>query len=423
MATCKSITEAASSDITSTSTSTTVTATSSPSVAEEYVVKKYDDFEDIVTKETLLRGIFGFGFEKPSKIQSIAIKPIIDRQDMIAQSQSGTGKTGAFTIGILDRIDESIKTPQAIIMANTKELSEQINTVLVNIATYMDIKSCLCVGKISVAENIKNIRDAQILVGTPGRILHLAECKAFDPKKVNIFVMDEADELLSPDFCDQTKKVISILSGECQICIFSATLPDSALDLTENFMENPLRLLIESDKLSLKLIAQFFIDVEKESYKLEILEDLYTKFSISQCMIYVNSVSKAEWLKEQLDKSGHAVECIHGQMDSVSRLETMRKFRGGLTRVLISTDLLARGIDIQQVGYVINYDLPCNPDTFINTYLHRIGRSGRFGKKGVAINFVAGRRDRNIMKDIERFYNVRIGEMPEVSVINAYLSK
>lgn len=378
----------------------------------------YNDFDGLITNEKLLRGILGYGFSNPSKIQSIAIKPIIDGKDIIAQSQSGTGKTGAFTIGVLSVIDASQKHVQAIIMAHTRELALQIESVLSELGKYMGIQTCLCVGKIPADENARKAKNSHILVGTPGRIIHLASENAFNPDNLKIFVMDEADELLNRDFREQTKDVISLLPGNCQICVFSATLPREQLEITQYFMKEPLKVLIERDKLSLDLIAQFYIDVQHEDNKLEVLEDLYGKFCISQSIIYVNSADKVEWLGEQLRDKHHTVGQIHGGMDQLERMKVLKEFRSGKFRVLISTDLLARGIDIQQVGYVINYDIPYN----IETYLHRIGRSGRYNRKGIAINLVGGKKEKFLLRDIERFYCIKIDDMPEVDVVNAFLA-
>ncbi len=392
---------------------------------EEDDVLSFNDFSQFITKENVLRGIFSYGFNKPSKIQALAIKPIKDKKDVIAQSQSGTGKTGAFTLGILESIDENKKYPQAMILAHTKELVLQTEAVIKELGKYLKnsegneaLKVATCCGKTSVEQNTRDVRDSQIVIGTPGRLQHMIREKAFDINKINLVVLDEADQLLNEDFVDQTKKIIGCLSSSCQICIFSATLPREIISMTECFMKNPEKLLIRKERLSLKLIAQYCIDVEQDEYKLEIIEDLYCKFSIAQSIIYVNSIDKAEWLAKTLSEKNHTVGLMHSNLDTSKRLEVMKLFRSGKTRVLISTDLTARGIDVQQVGVVINYDLPKDPET----YLHRIGRSGRFNKRGVAISLIGSKRDKFALKDIESFYRIKIDDMPEIDVINAFLS-
>lgn len=378
----------------------------------------FNDFSQFISKENLLRGIYAYGFKKPSKVQSLAILPMKQKKDVIAQSQSGTGKTGAFALGVLENIDETKKYPQAIIMANTKELVLQTESVIKELGKYLNINLAVCCGKTSVEQNLKDVKDSQIIIGTPGRVIHLLRDKAFDVSKISIMILDEADQLLNQDFVEQTKKIIGYLPSSCQTCVFSATLPRETLSLSECFMKEPEKLLIRKEKLSLKLIAQYYIDSENDDNKLLLVEDLYSKFSIGQSIIYVGSIVKAEWLANTLTEKNYTVGLIHSNLDSTKRLEVMKLFRAGKTRVLISTDLTSRGIDVQQVGVVINYDLPYDPET----YLHRIGRSGRFNKKGVAISLMGSKKDRFMLKDIESFYRIRIDEMPDIDVINAFLS-
>jgi superfamily II DNA/RNA helicase len=373
-------------------------------------------FEDMGLKVNLLRGIYGYGYESPSNIQSKATPYIIARKDLVAQSQSGTGKTASFGIGTLQVIDETKDYPQAIIMAPTRELSMQIQSVITDIGKFQGIKTVLAVGGISVNKNVSDCARSHIIIGTPGRILDLMDRKAFKTSEISILVMDEADELLNRDFLKQTQSVITALPNSAQICIYSATLAKPALELTEKFMSNPDYLLVEEEKLTLDLIAQFNIYVDVETNKLDTLYDLYGQFSIGQCIIYVNGQKKAEWLKDKLSKENHSVEAIHGGMKPHERTEVMKVFRSGTCRVLVCTDLLARGIDVQQVGYVINYDVPEN----VASYLHRIGRSGRYGKRGIAVNFVT-RRDNYNIRALEDYYRIRIEGMPDPKLVNEYL--
>jgi translation initiation factor 4A len=380
-------------------------------------IEYLDNFELMKLKEKLLRGIYGYGFEVPSKIQQCSIPLVIKGKDLIAQSQSGTGKTGAFTISMLQKIDETLKCIQGIIMVPTRELSIQIKSVIDELARYMNINIVLCIGGTSVNDNINDIKKSHIIVGTPGRINDMIERKAFNPKKVTLFCMDEADELLTKEFINKTRKIIVKLNQNTQICAFSATLSREALDVTNKFLIDPVNILVEKEKLSLDLIMQYYIDVGQDKYKLDVLEDLYSKFSIGQCIIYVNYKDRAEWLKNKLNDMGYAVNSIHSKLSPVERTAIMKEFRSGHCRVLISTDLLARGIDVQQVGYVINYDLPNDPAN----YLHRIGRSGRYGKKGVSVNFVT-RKSMYIMRSLMARYSCKIDEMPDPTFVNEYLS-
>jgi translation initiation factor 4A len=386
---------------------------------KKIVPRRIDNFEDMNIKENLLRGIYGYGFEKPSKIQQLTIPVIFDGKDLVAQSQSGTGKTGAFSIGILQRINEKENFPQAIILAPTRELSQQINSVFTDIGSYLQIKTALCVGGSSVEDNIAQAKKSHCIIGTPGRIIDLIERNTFDVSKIKIFSLDEADVLLEKEFVTQTRKIVKKLHKNAQICVFSATLTPESIAMTQNFMnKNTVHMLIEPEKLSLELIAQNYIFVGEENYKIETLNDLYERLSIGQCIIYVNGVDKAIWLKEQLTESGHSVEAMHSKLSPLERTEIMKSFRGGNYRVLVSTDLLARGIDIQQVSYVINYDLPHD----VSNYIHRIGRSGRFGKKGISINFVT-KRDFRQQNNISTYYKCNITEMPDPDELNKYLDK
>jgi translation initiation factor 4A len=222
-----------------------------------------------------------------------------------------------------------------------------------------------------------------------------------------IFVLDEADEMLSRGFKDQIYDIFKALPPSVQVALFSATMPPDILDLTSKFMRDPVRILVKNDELTLEGIRQFYIAIDREEWKVETLSDLYETLTITQAIIYCNTRRKVDFLSEELQKRDFTVSCMHADLDQKERDLIMREFRSGSSRILISTDLLARGIDVQQVSLVINYDLPAS----LENYLHRIGRSGRFGRKGVAINFVTADSVRTL-KDIERFYHTQIEEMP-----------
>jgi translation initiation factor 4A len=224
---------------------------------------------------------------------------------------------------------------------------------------------------------------------------------------VRLFILDEADEMLSRGFKDQIYEVFKFLPENVQCALFSATMPLPVLDVTQKFMREPVRILVKKDELTLEGIKQFFIMIEQEAWKLETLCDLYETLTITQAIIYCNTRRKVDWLTEEMAKKDFTVSAMHGDMEQKERDVIMREFRSGSSRVLITTDLLARGIDVQQVSLVINYDLPNNREN----YIHRIGRSGRFGRKGVAINFL-NEKDYIDLKDIEKFYNTEITEMP-----------
>jgi len=374
----------------------------------DYEVKVVASFDDMGLKDDLLRGIYAYGFEKPSAIQQRGILPIVAGNDTIAQAQSGTGKTATFSIAILQKLDTRIKGCQALILAPTRELAQQIEKVVKALGDFMGVTSHACVGGTSVRADMALIsRGVQVVVGTPGRVYDMINRRALDLKDVQLFVLDEADEMLSRGFRDQIYDVFQKLPSEIQVCLFSATMPEDVLEVTSKFMRKPVQILVKKEEVTLEGIKQFYIAVEREEWKLDTLIDLYETLTITQSIIYCNTRRKVEWLTDKMTARDFTVSAIHGDMTPADRETVMKEFRSGSSRVLISTDLLARGIDVQQVSLVINYDLPALRES----YIHRIGRSGRFGRKGVAINFVAAD-DVRQMREIEKFYQTQITEMP-----------
>jgi len=365
-------------------------------------------FDAMDLKEDLLRGIYAYGFEKPSAIQQRAIKPTLLKHDVIAQAQSGTGKTATFAIGILQRLNTEVKQCQALVLAPTRELAQQIVKVIQALGDFMSIKIHACVGGTAVRDDIKTLQEGvHIVVGTPGRVYDMIQRRALALEAVELFVLDEADEMLSRGFKEQIYDVFKYMPEFVQVTIFSATMPLEVLEVTSKFMREPVRILVKRDELTLEGIKQFYIAIEREEWKLETLCDLYATLTITQAIIYCNTRRKVDWLTEQMTQRDFTVSSMHGDMDQRERDTIMRAFRSGSSRVLITTDLLARGIDVQQVSLVINYDLPTNREN----YIHRIGRSGRFGRKGVSINFIT-QGDVRYLRDIEQFYQTQIEEMP-----------
>lgn len=371
----------------------------------EEVVESFDDMD---LNDELLRGIYAYGFEKPSYIQQRGIIPVVQGHDTIAQAQSGTGKTATFSIAALQRVDQDVPDCQVLILAPTRELAQQIHKVLNALGDYMKVNSHACVGGTAVRQDIEVLqKGVQIVVGTPGRVNDMINRNALRLEKLKIFCLDEADEMLSRGFKDQIYDVFQYLPSEVQVCLFSATMPNEILHMTKRFMRDPVRILVKKERLTLDGIKQFYVGVEKENWKLDTLCDLYETLTIVQAIIYCNTRRKVEWLTEKMHQRDFTVSAMHGDMEMQQRQLIMKEFRSGSSRVLITTDLLARGIDVQQVSLVINYDLPTNREN----YIHRIGRSGRFGRKGVAINFVTHDDVRNL-REIEQFYNTQIEEMP-----------
>jgi len=367
-----------------------------------------DNFDAMDLKPDLLRGIYAYGFERPSAIQQRAIMPVVKGRDVVAQAQSGTGKTATFSISILQSIDINIKQVQALVLAPTRELAQQIHKVLVALGDYMNVECLAAVGGAAIRDAIARLQEGcHVVVGTPGRVYDMINRRALKTDNVKIFCLDEADEMLSQGFRDQIYDIFQLLPPQTQVVLLSATMPEEVLQVTEKFMRDPVRILVKKEELTLEGIKQFFIAVEKEDWKLDTLSDLYETVTITQAVIFCNTRRKVDWLTEKLTSREFTVSAMHGDMDQGQRELIMKEFRSGSSRVLITTDLLARGIDVQQVSLVINYDLPANREN----YIHRIGRGGRFGRKGVAINFVTSD-DVASLKELESYYNTEIGEMP-----------
>jgi translation initiation factor 4A len=367
-----------------------------------------ESFDDMSLHDSLLRGIYAYGFEKPSAIQQRAIVPCIKGMDVIAQAQSGTGKTATFAITVLQSIDTSLRETQALILAPTRELAQQIQKCVMALGDYMGAQCHACIGGTSVREDMTKLDAGQhVLVGTPGRVFDMISRKALRTRDIKQFILDEADEMLSRGFKDQIYDVFRHLNQDIQVILLSATMPEEVLEVTSRFMREPIRILVKKEELTLEGIRQFYVSVEREEWKLDTLCDLYETLTITQAVIFANTRRKVDWLTEKMHERDFTVSAMHGDMDQKERDVIMREFRSGSSRVLITTDLLARGIDVQQVSLVINYDLPTNREN----YIHRIGRGGRFGRKGVAINFVTAD-DTRTLQDIEKFYNTQIEEMP-----------
>lgn len=370
-------------------------------------VKTWDDLD---IDSTILRSIYSHGFETPSEIQRKAIPPIKQSRDLIAQAQSGTGKTGAFVIGSLSQIDLVSRTTQVVVLAPTHELVTQIYSVFHSLSDYMEgIVIRKMVGGTSVSEEIQELRDnvPHIVIGCTGRVFDMIKRRALYTNGIKICVLDEADEMLSVGFKDQIYNIFQQLPANVQIALFSATIPPAIMQLTSKFMRDPVKITMQPQELNLEGIKQYYIAMNDDYDKLDCLKELFSRLTISQTIIYANDVRRVKDLYEMMSREGYAVCCIHRDMSKQERNDTIAQFREGRFRMLISSNITARGIDVQQVNTVINFDIPRSVDT----YLHRIGRSGRWGRKGIAVNFMT-KMDIRQMKIIEAHYNVTIDEMP-----------
>lgn len=366
-------------------------------------------FDDMNLKPDLLKGIYAYGFEKPSAIQQRAIKPIVLGRDVIAQSQSGTGKTAVFSISSLQLLDQTSRDVQVLVLSPTRELAEQSQKVMQSLGDFMNVNCHACIGGKSLGNDLKELErgGVQVVSGTPGRVYDLIKRNALNMGRLKAMILDEADEMLSRGFKEQIYDIYRFLPPSCQVVLMSATLPSTVLDMTRKFMNDPIKILVKRDELTLEGIRQYFVAVEKEEWKFDTLCDLYDTMTITQAVIFCNTRQKVDWLAEKLRENNFTVSAMHGDMQQDERDNVMNEFRSGSSRVLIATDLWGRGIDVQQVSLVICYDLPTNREL----YIHRIGRSGRFGRKGIAINFVKDD-DVRTLKDIEQFYSTQIDEMP-----------
>ena len=381
------------------------------SVAQsETPVKVYPSFDQMNIPQDLLRGIYSYGFERPSEIQSKGIVPIASGVDLIAQAQSGTGKTGTFTIGSLSRVDSTNKHVQVLCLVPTRELAQQIQYVAAALGTHMGVKAYAAMGKTPVRDDLRALeRGVHFLVGTPGRVYDLIKRGALTTSHIKNIIVDEADQMLENRFRDQLKCILELGFPESARCaLFSATMNDDVVEFAEQLLQDPVRILIPPEEVNLKGLIQYKVELPREDWKFDTLLDIYKNLNITQALIYCNRKQRAEWLADKMTAAGFPITCIHGDLEIQDRMERMTSFRKGETRVLISTDLLARGIDVQQVSLVINYEVPPQYEN----YIHRIGRCARYGRKGTAINLVCGDELR-AMKEIEKYYGIPVNELPE----------
>jgi translation initiation factor 4A len=372
-----------------------------------YEINNWDELE---IDTNLLRGIYAYGFEKPSPIQKKAIKPIIIGKDIIAQAQSGTGKTATFTIGALSRVNTESDTTQILCLSPTRELSIQTANVMKGIGSMMkNLRVQVLVGGSSIDEDIGNLKGnvPHIIAGCPGRVYDMMRRNHILSKNIKLVILDEADEMLSNGFKEQVYNIFQNFKSDIQVALFSATLPDHINGITSKFMRSPVRIQVKAEQLTLEGISQYYVAVEDDRQKYLTLKDLYSFMSVSQTIIYANSIKRVAALYDAMTEDGFPVCRIHSGMDKSERDKAFADFRTGSYRVLISSNVTSRGIDIQQVSLVINFDIP----KCVHNYLHRIGRSGRWGRKGVGINLIT-RRDVSKMKEIEAHYSTQITEMP-----------
>lgn len=378
-------------------------------ITESADVKEIPEFDQMNLPENLMRGIFAYGFQKPSQIQKKAIMPMVNGNDLLAQAQSGTGKTGTFVIGSLAHVDEKLLKPQVLVLVHVHELAEQIADVATQLGNKMKLKVLCAVGGNPVKDDIQALEDgAQFIVGTPGRVWDLINRNALRRDHIKYLIMDEADQMLEELFY---KQVLSILNKgfpvSTRVALFSATMPPQVIEVAEKILNEPVRVLIPPTAVRLDGIQQFYVNLDREDHKFDCICDLYKNLNITQAVIFCNKKQKADMLSEKMIAQGFPVTCIHGDLEKAERRRRMNDFRSGNTRVMISTDILARGIDVQQLSLVINFELPNNH----SNYIHRIGRAGRYGRKGTTINLIT-QDDYKMLDSICEYYGMNIKELP-----------
>jgi superfamily II DNA/RNA helicase len=369
-----------------------------------------NNFDDLKLSQELIKGVYLHGFTQPTPIQIKGINSITTGKDCILQSQSGTGKTATFLLGVMNRLDTSETGCQGIIITPTRELADQVYVVASNLAKYTNFKITKCVGGTNVYQNRDELKNATLVIGTIGRLSHMINEKKINSHKVKFVVLDEADDLLANGVNDKLQFILDKIPCGVQIVLISATMSNNVFSISKIFMHDPIKILLKNNEVIIDLITQFYIDVETEESKFDTLLDLYNLVSAAQTIIFCNTIRKVEWLEQQLKLNNFTITTIHSNMNQSERDNIVKEFRDGNTRLLLTTDLLSRGIDIPQVNMVINYDLPPNKET----YVHRIGRCGRFDKKGVAITLVKSTDpcDIKTFNRMKHYYNMDIKEMP-----------
>eukprot|EP01114_Cavostelium_apophysatum_P012490 TRINITY_DN2802_c0_g1_i2.p1 TRINITY_DN2802_c0_g1~~TRINITY_DN2802_c0_g1_i2.p1 ORF type:complete len:420 (-),score=103.99 TRINITY_DN2802_c0_g1_i2:210-1469(-) len=383
---------------------------------EDVTSTKGNDFEDYYLKRELLMGIFEKGFEKPSPIQEEAIPIALAGRDILARAKNGTGKTASFLIPALEKTDTTKNHIQVLVLVPTRELALQTSQVCKELGKHMNVQVMVSTGGTSLRDDIIRLYNTvHIFVATPGRVLDLASKGCCDLSHCNMMVLDEADKLLSPEFQPLVEEIITHLPKDKQILLFSATFPVTVKDFKDRFLRKPYEINL-MDELTLKGVTQYYAFVE-ERQKVHCLNTLFSKLQINQSIIFCNSVNRVELLAKKITELGYSCFYIHAKMQQSDRNRVFHDFRNGACRNLVSSDLFTRGIDIQAVNVVINFDFPKNSET----YLHRIGRSGRFGHLGVAINLITYEDRFNLYK-IEQELGTEIKPIPPVIDKSLYVA-
>lgn len=386
---------------------------------------EYQTFEEFGLNDNIKKGIYKMGWEKPSYIQSLAIPKIIEKTDVILQAQSGMGKTGAFTIGLLHNLASTISesSVQGIVVCNTRELALQIFNVISSLSEYLQINVLLYIGGTSknIRSNLIYPQNCTIFVGTPGKLNDILMNKLYKTQPLNIkyLIIDEFDETLKFNFQNDIINIIKSLSNTSQIVLSSATRNLEVDEFTQKFMNNPSIIILKEEDVSLDGIDQYYVHLENKNQKFDCIIDLFDQIRIAQCIVFCNTKKECNYLFNLFKKKDNkfSLDILHGDMTQDERNNVLNLFRNNKIRILLSTGIISRGIDINTISLVVNYDLPYDSAE----YIHRIGRTGRYGKKGLSINLITDS-DKNTLNSIEKMYNIEIKELPEPSVLNEMFS-
>uniref|UniRef100_A0A3P8UHP7 RNA helicase n=1 Tax=Amphiprion percula TaxID=161767 RepID=A0A3P8UHP7_AMPPE len=360
-------------------------------------------FEELRLKPELLKGVYNMGFNRPSRIQECALPMMLAQppQNLIAQAQSGTGKTAAFSLAMLSHVNPANKWTQCLCISPTYELALQIGQVIEQMGKFCpDVKVQYAIRGNRMQRGVQ-LQD-HIVIGTPGTLLDwCTKYKHIDPKKITMFVLDEADVMIATQgHQDQSLRIYRWLTKDCQMLLFSATFEDSVWRFAERVVPDPNIIKLKREEETLDNIKQFYVDCKDKDEKFTALCDLYGCLTVAQAMIFCHTRMMASWLVEQLCKEGHQVAMLSGVLTVEQRAAVIERFRSGKEKVLVTTNVCSRGIDVEQVSLVVNFDLPVDLDGNADseTYLHRIGRTGRFGRQGFAVNMVDSKHNRKIRK-------------------------
>ncbi|KAI4292375.1 hypothetical protein PAPHI01_1649 [Pancytospora philotis] len=370
--------------------------------AEEAVIKSDHKWESFNLKPEIVKGIYSVGFDTPSFIQKKAIPIIMSKRDLRAQAQSGTGKTGAFVIGTLQRIDESVRATQCLVLAPTREIAKQNATKFQEIGAYMNISVCALLGGTSVKNDLALLsRKPHIVVGTPGRIVHMLTAGSLSTESISIFILDEADSMLRDDFLSAVKEIYLKLScPNLQTLLFSATYDPAVIDVVKNMVESPVEIDLRNEDQTLQGIKQLYVSVGMSacmpftsnehrgevSCKVATFVDIFKDQTLSQVLVFMNRKSDSNLVHQLLNEAGYPCSLISSDLTQEEREQTLENFKMGKARILVSSGLCDRGIDVQALSLVVCFDVPQMSDR--NNYIHRIGRSGRYGRKGIALHIL-----------------------------------